>query len=160
MRTTSAALLAGSAVIAAQLIGRRHNPTPDHPRTAAWYAGLRKPSFTPPGPVFAVAWTALDALLGYSGYRMLTARPSPYRTAGLGAWGLNLVGIAGFSWVFFGRKRLDEALGVTVGMAVTSATAAATAAATDRRAGWAALPLFGWVLFANVLQEEVWRRNR
>ena len=160
MRTTSAALLAGSAVIAAQLSGRRYGPTPDHPRTAAWYAALRKPSFTPPGPVFAIAWTALDALLGYSGYRLLTARPSSSRTLALGAWGVNLLGIAGFSWVLFGRKRLDEALGVTAGMVVSSATAAVTAASVDRRAGWADLPLLGWVLFASVLQEEVWRRNR
>ena len=87
MRTTSAALLAGSAVIAAQLSGRRYGPTPDHPRTAAWYAALRKPSFTLPDPVFAIAWTALDALLGYSGYRLLTARPSSSRTLALGAWG-------------------------------------------------------------------------
>ncbi len=159
MRKTPAAGLAASAVVAAQLIGRRHSPTPDHPRTAAWYAALRKPSFTPPGPVFGIAWTGLDALLGYSGYRLLTARPSSARGLALGAWGLNLLGIAGFSWILFGRKRLDEALEVTAGMVATSAATAATAAAVDRRAAWAALPLLGWVLFATVLQEEVWRRN-
>ena len=159
MRRTSAAVLAGTAVIAAQLSGRRYSPTPDHPRTAAWYAALRKPSYTPPGPVFAVAWTGLDTLLGYSGYRLLAAPPSPRRSLALGAWSLNLLGVAGFSWVLFGRKWLDEALGVTAGMVATSAAAAATAAAVDRRAAWADLPLLGWVLFASVLQEEVWRRN-
>ena len=110
--------------------------------------------------MFAVAWTGLDALLGYSGYRLLTARPSPARNLALGAWGLNLLGVAGFSWVLFGRKQLDEALGVTVGMVGTAAAAAATAAAVDRKAGLADLPLLGWVMFATVLQEEVWRRNR
>ena len=159
MRMVSAAVLAGTAVIAAQLSGRRYSPTPDHPRTAAWYAALRKPSYTPPGSVFAVAWTGLDALLGYSGYRLLTARPSPRRTLALGAWALNLLGVAGLSWVLFGRKRLDEALGVTAGMVATAAAAAATASAVDRRAAAADLPLLGWVLFASVLQEEVWRRN-
>jgi len=159
MRKTLAAVLAGAAVTAAQLSGRRYSPTPDHPRTAAWYAALRKPAYTPPGPVFGIAWTGLDALLGYSGYRLLTARPSPRRTLALGAWSLNLLGVAGFSWVLFGRKRLDEALGVTAGMVATSAAAAATATAVDRRAAWADLPLLGWVLFASVLQEEVWRRN-
>ncbi len=81
------------------------------------------------------------------------------RSVALGAWTLNLLGVAGFSWVLFGRKRLDEALEVTAGMVVSSAAAAATAAAVDRRAAWADLPLLGWVLFASVLQEEVWRRN-
>ena len=160
MQKAPAALLAGTAVVAAQLNGRRYSPTPDHPRTAAWYARLRKPSYTPPGPVFAVAWTGLDALLGYSGYRLLTARPSSARNLALGAWGLNLLGVAGFSWVLFGRKQLDEALGVTVGMVGTAAAAAATAAAVDRKASLADLPLLGWVMFATLLQEEVWRRNR
>ncbi len=159
MRKISAAVLAGAAVSVAQGSGAQYGPTPNHPRTAAWYAALRKPSFTPPGPVFGIAWTALDALLGYSGYRLLTAPPSPKRNVALGAWSLNLLGVAGFSWVLFGRKRLDEALGVTAGMVVTAASAAVTAAAVDRRAAWADLPLLGWVLFASVLQEEVWRRN-
>jgi benzodiazapine receptor len=159
MRKIIAALISGSAVFTAQSLGARYSPTPNNPRTAAWYAGLRKPSFTPPGPVFGVAWTGLDALLGYSGYRLLAAAPSAKRTTALAAWSLNLLGIAGFSWVLFGRKRLGEALGVTAGMVATSAASVATAATVDRRAAAADLPLLAWVLFATVLQEEVWRRN-
>ena len=147
-------------MIAAQLTGARNNPSPSHPKTAAWYAALRKPSFTPPGPVFGLAWTGLDALLGYAGYRLLIARPSNPRRAALGAWGLNLLGVAGFSWVLFGRKRLDEALEVTAGMVVVATATTVAASAVDRRAAYACLPLVGWVIFAAVLQEEVWRRNR
>jgi benzodiazapine receptor len=159
MRHTTAAALAGSAVIAAQLTGAQYNPGPGHPRTAAWYAALRKPGFTPPGPVFGAAWTGLDALLGYAGYRLLVARPSPRRNLALGAWAMNLLGIAGFSWFLFGRRRLDQALEVSAGMVVTAAATSLTAASVDRRASYAALPLLGWVIFASVLQEEVWRRN-
>ena len=160
MRQTTAAVIAGSAVVAAQLSGGRFRPTPDQPQTAAWYLALRKPSFTPPGPVFGLAWTVLDALLGYSGYRLLRAAPSPRRTAALGAWAVNLLGVGGFSYVLFGRKRLDEALEVTVGMVASAASAAALARQVDRRAAYADLPLLAWVMFAAVLQEEVWRRNR
>ena len=160
MRQTTAAALAGSAVVAAQLNGARFSPTPGHPATAAWYAALRKPSFTPPGPVFGVAWTALDALLGYGGYRLMIARPSTERSVALFAWALNLLGIGGFSLVLFGRKRLGEALGVSTGMVATAAATTVAAAAVDRRASYASLPLLGWVIFASVLQEEVWRRNR
>jgi tryptophan-rich sensory protein len=126
----------------------------------AWYAALRKPSFTPPGPVFGLAWTGLDALLGYAGYRLLISPSSASRNAALGAWSLNILGVAGFSWVLFGRKRLDEALQVTAGMVATTASTAIAAATVDRRAAYASLPLLGWVMFAAVLQEEVWRRNR
>lgn len=159
MRKIVAGLISTSAVVAAQLCGGRFGPTPSHPRTAAWYAKLRKPSFTPPGPVFGIAWTGLDALLGYSGYRLLIAPHSIQRTAALATWGSNLLGVAGFSWVLFGRKNLDEALGVTVAMVGSSAAAIGTAAVVDRRAAWADLPLFGWLLFATAIQEEVWRRN-
>jgi tryptophan-rich sensory protein len=159
MRRDPALLFAASAVATAQLLGARYNPSPAHPRTAVWYAALRKPAATPPGWVFGAAWTGLDALLAYAGYRLLRARPAPARAAALGAWGLNLLGIAGFSWVLFGRKRLDEALGVTGAMAASAVAGAATAAAADRRAAAAYLPLVGWVAFATYLQEEVWRRN-
>ncbi len=159
MQKLPAAALATACVVGAQLCGKPFSPTPGHPRTAIWYASLRKPSFTPPGPVFAVAWTGLDALLGYAGYRLLTAAPGPRRTRALGAWATNLLGVAGFSWVLFGRKRLDEALEVTLGMVGSSVAAVATAAQVDRPAAWACVPLAGWVAFAALLQEEVWRRN-
>lgn len=160
MRKASAIALATAAVTAAQWIGGQRRPTPDQPRTAAWYFSLRKPGFTPPPPAFAVAWTGLSALLAYSGYRLLTRPSSPARARALTAWSANLVGIASFSWVLFGRKQLGEALGVTLGMATASATAAATASRVDRRAELATLPLVAWTGFAVLLQEEVWRRNR
>ena len=160
MQKGLAALLAGSAVAAAAVSGARFGPTPAQPRTAIWYARLRKPSFTPPGPVFGAAWSVLDALLCYSGYRLLIRSPQPARTAALGLWGLSVLGVGGFSWVLFGRKRLDEALGVTAGMVGTSTGFVVAAASVDRPAAIAGMPLAAWVAFAFVLQEEVWRRNR
>jgi tryptophan-rich sensory protein len=71
-----------------------------------------------------------------------------------------VLGVAGFPFVLFGRKRLDEALQVTAGMVATAAATSAAAATVDRRAAYASLPLLGWLMFAAVLQEEVWRRNR
>lgn len=55
MQKSLAAVVAGSTVAAAQLIGARWNPSPSHPRTAAWCASLRKPSFTTPAPMFGIA---------------------------------------------------------------------------------------------------------
>jgi benzodiazapine receptor len=160
MDRITASAIAGSAVIGAQAAGGRFGPTPSHPRTAIWYAALRKPSFTPPGPVFGIAWTLLDALLGYAGYRLLSAPPSPRRNVALGLWSLNLLGVGGFSWVLFGRKRLGEATGVTAGMVATSLATVVAARRVDERAAAACVPLVAWVMFASVLQEEVWRRNR
>ncbi len=159
MDRISAAAIAGSAVISAQLAGGRYAPTPSRPATAAWYAALRKPGFTPPGPVFGIAWTVLDSLLGYAGYRLMTARPSEARSLALGFWGLNVLGVGGFSWVLFGKKRLGAATGVTAAMVASSVGVVAASRRVDDRAALACVPLAAWVLFATVLQEEVWRRN-
>ena len=159
MRQGTAILLAGGASAAALLSGGAFNPGPDHPRTAAWYARLRKSSLTPPGPVFGIAWTALDGLLAYTGYRLLRRAPSGARTAALSAWLFTLLGIPAYCWLFFGRRRADEALGVTGIMLASSVGLTATAAQVDRQAKLASVPLIFWLVFASVLQEEVWRRN-
>ncbi len=159
MRCDLAAVLAVTGVVGAQLVGRRYSPTPDHPRTAAWYKSLRKPSVTPPGAVFGLVWTGLDALMAYAGYRLLVSSRSRARTAALSTWGLNLLGIGSFTWVLFGRKRLGEATGVSAAMVATAWGGVATSWSVDRQASYAGLPLALWVCFALGLQEEVWRRN-
>jgi benzodiazapine receptor len=160
MRNGTAIAITGTAIAAAAIAGGRFGPTPAHPGTAVWYARLQKSPLTPPAPVFAAAWSILDGLLWYGGARLLANRSRPIRNAALTFWGLNVLGVGGFSWVLFGRKRLDEALGVTAGMIGTSVGLVATAAVVDRKAAIASLPLAAWVVFASFLQEEVWRQNR
>jgi len=101
----------------------------------------------------------LDALLWYAGFRLMRQRATPARNIAMGVWGLNILGVGGFSYVLFGRKRTGEALGVTAAMVATSAGLVATAAQVDKRAALASAPLSLWVIFACVLQEEVWRQN-
>ncbi len=55
MEKMMAAMIASTAVAAAQIIGGLRGSMSSHPKTAAWYARLRKPSFTPPGRVFGLA---------------------------------------------------------------------------------------------------------
>ena len=160
MRTGSAIILAGAASVGALLAGGRFNPGPEHPRTAAWYAGLDKSELTPPGPVFGVAWSVLDALLWFTGYRLLRARPSGARRAAIASWLVTLLGIPGYSWAFFGRHRPEEGLGASASMLAASTGLVATTAQVDRAAAWATAPLVGWLMFATFLQEEVWRRNQ
>ncbi len=160
MQKNVAAAVAAVAAVGALLGGSQFNPGPQHPRTALWYARLEKPGFTPPGPVFGVAWTALDGLLAYTGYRLLSRSPSTARRFALAAWLLTLFGIPAFSWRFFGARQADEALGVSATMLASAAGLTAAASQVDRNATVASIPLIGWLIFATVLQEEVWRRNR
>ena len=160
MQRDVAAAVAGVAAVGALVGGSHFNPGPQHPRTAAWYARLDKPGFTPPGPVFGLAWTALDGLLAYTGYRLLTRQPSHAKRWALGAWMLTLFGIPAFSWRFFGARQADEALGVSATMLASAVGLTAASSQVDQRATAASLPLIGWLIFATLLQEEVWRRNR
>lgn len=160
MQKSTAAIVACVAAVGALIGGSQFNPGPQNPRTAAWYARLDKPEFTPPGPVFGVAWTVLDGLLAYTGYRLLSRSPSSKRGLALGAWVVTLFGLPGFSWRFFGAHHSDEALGVSATMLASAAGLAVTSSRVDQKASIAAIPLIGWLIFATVLQEEVWRRNR
>jgi translocator protein len=157
MNKTAAAVFSAAAVAAAMLAGRRAGP--QHPREAIWYSRLEKPSYTPSGPVIGATWTGLDILLGLSGARLLAARPGLDRSAALLFWLLNLSGVAGYPWLFFRQKKLG-ASALTVACMLASARASVmTASKVDRIAGLAGLPLVGWLAFAGLLGEELWRRN-
>jgi len=154
-----AAGLAVGAVSVALLLGGRSRPSPDQPRTKRWYDRLQKPGFTPPTPVFALAWPALQAAQAYSGYKLLRAPRSLERNTALAFWGVNQIGIAGWSEVFFGQKAPGWA---TIGSAALGGSAVGHVAASrqvNQAAAIAGVPLVAWVGFATLLTEEIWRRN-
>jgi translocator protein len=55
-----------------------------------WYAGLRKPFFTPPGWIFGPVWTILYATIGVSGYLAWSARTPDRNTWAFAAYGVQL----------------------------------------------------------------------
>jgi benzodiazapine receptor len=152
-----AALTAAGAVLGAAIIGGRSGP--QQPRAGWWYARLRKPAFTPPGPVFGAAWSVLYCLIGFAGYRLLRAPPSSRRTTALSGWSGTVAGIALFPWTFFGRRDLVTSGVVTTGMLAASATTVVAATGVDQAAARAMSPAVAWVTFALLLNEELWRRN-
>ncbi|MGI4943406.1 MAG: TspO/MBR family protein [Janthinobacterium lividum] len=157
MKNTLAALASFGPVIAATVAGGRHGP--QSPVNGIWYASLRKPSYTPPGPAFGAAWTVLDGLLATAGYRLMKAPSSPARSLALAGWGLSTAGLAGYPWVFFGRKKLDASLAVTGAMLLAAGGTVAAAREVDRPAAAMGVPLVLWLGFATLLSEEIWRRN-
>ena len=156
VKTTALASSIG-AVLVAGTVGGRFGP--QRPDRAVWYARLRKPSYTPPGPVIGLAWGVLDSLLCVTGYRLLSRPSGPARNIAVGAWGMTLAGLAGYPALFFGARSLGGSLTASAGMLAAAATASAAASQVDRTAAAANLPLVGWTAFATLLSEEVWRRN-
>ena len=155
----AAAALALSAVAAALLIGRRSSPSPDHPRTRRWYRRLDKPDYTPPSAVYPIAWSAIQAGMAYGGYRLMRAEPTPARNAALGLWSASQVGIGGWSAIFFGERATGTATLASAALGTSAVGYVVTARKTDQTAAWAGAPLVGWVAFATLLSEEIWRKN-
>lgn len=154
-----AAGIALGAVTAAALFGRRASPTPKHERTQRWYKRLDKPGFTPPAPVYAIAWTGIQAGLAYGGYKLLRADASRARTTALALWAGNQVGIGGWSKVFFGNRAPGRGTIASAALGANAFGYVAAAGNVDKTAARTGMPLVAWVGFATLLSEEIWRRN-
>ncbi len=154
-----AAMTALGLITASAAIGGSFGPAPNRPRTALWYMLLRKPGFTPPGPLIGATWGILDVLLTVSGSRLLSAPPSDGRRAALAGWALSVIGVAVHPILFFGRRSTMGGLVAAGSMIATSATAAIAAAKVDRLAAICGAPLVIWSMFAGVLSEELVRKD-
>jgi tryptophan-rich sensory protein len=125
----------------------------------SWYRDLNKPSFTPPDAAFPIVWTALYAMIAWSGWRVWSAAPSRERNAALRLWVSQLAESAQWSKLFFGQHNPALALGDIVALEGTIMTYISAARKVDRAAGNAFIPYAAWVAFATVLNAEIVRRN-
>ena len=124
-----------------------------------WYEDLKKPRWRPPNWLFAPAWTVLFLMIAVSGWRIFEAR-------GLAAWPelalyLGSLGLNGaWSWLFFGRRRPDQAFFELVALWLSIAAMIVVFLPIDRTAGLLLVPYLCWVTFAGALNFAIWRLNR
>ena len=117
----------------------------------SWYDGLIRPSFTPPGWAFGVAWTILYVLMAVAAWRVHTAPPSPERREALIAYGIQLVANLGWTLVFFGLEAPWAGLVVIAGLLVAIGITIVRFAKVDATASALLWPYAAWVSFATVL---------
>lgn len=125
----------------------------------AWYAGLEKPPWTPPGAVFGPVWTVLYAMMAVAAWLVWKRRAVTAVGPALVLFVIQLALNAAWSWLFFGLERPDLAL---IDIAVLWAVILATTALFWRvrpLAGWLLLPYLAWVSFAAALNWQIWRLN-
>jgi tryptophan-rich sensory protein len=126
----------------------------------AWYAGLRKPAFTPPGWVIGAVWQVLYATMAVAAWRVWRrAGDRPGARFALGLYAAQLALNAAWSGLFFGLQRPGLAFAE---LCVLWAAIAATTALFFRHsavAGALMLPYLGWVSFAGALNAALWRLN-
>ena len=106
-----------------------------------------------------MVWTALYALIAWSGYRIWSTAPSRSRNAALRLWLSQLAANAKWAHLFFGQHRPTLALSDVVALEGTIVSYISAAHKVDRAAAYAFVPYAAWVAFATVLNAEIIRLN-
>ena len=124
-----------------------------------WFAALDLPSITPPGWVFATAWTILYICMGLSLAMVLHARGAKGRGFALLLFFVQL--IANFAWspLFFGAHQVTSALYLIIFMLMVAVATAFAFAPIRKAAAWLLVPYIAWLGFATLLNFEIDRRN-
>lgn len=146
-----------TAVLGSAIIARLNAPTPDNPKVRAEYDRLEKPAMQPPPKAFSMIWPPLFLALTVSGLRIWNAPRSPARTQALTLWGV--VQALNALWMALGPRRLGGQLATALTTLGTSAAYVWRARQVDAPAASMVAPYVGWIGFANVLTEELWRKN-
>jgi benzodiazapine receptor len=154
--TPAADLVALAASIAIALLAGWIGSVATTASIPTWYAGLEKPSFTPPNAVFPVVWTILYVMMGVAAWRAWRSGGEPFlwRTALL-AYAIQLILNVLWPLAFFGA---ESPLGGLIVIVVLLAAVVATILAFRRLDGIAALllvPYLAWAMFATVLNASI-----
>jgi len=129
------------------------------PAIPSWYAGIDKPSWTPPNWLFAPVWTTLYAMMAVSAWLVWRRAGLTGNSLALTLFALQLVLNAAWSPLFFGLRLLGVAFLEILGLwALILATLVAFWRVT-RAAGVLLLPYLLWVSFAASLNLAIWRLN-
>jgi len=125
----------------------------------AWFDGLQKPAFMPPGWAFPVAWTTLYVLMGISLAMVLALRPSSRRGVALSLFFVQLA--LNFAWspIFFAAHDITLAKATIFVMAAVAAAAARQFLHLKRVAGLLLIPYLAWLVFAATLNATIEQLN-
>ena len=123
----------------------------------AWYAGLNKPTWTPPGWVFGVVWTLIYATMGIALALILLRNEKPGgRGRALVAFIVQLVLNLAWSPIFFRLHSIGGGLIVIVALWFAIAWTIAAFWSVRDLAAVLLLPYWAWVTFAVALNGAIW----
>jgi len=113
----------------------------------AWFDGLAKPGFMPPGWVFPVAWTALYVLMGIA-VAAVIASNAPSKQRALILFAAQLLLNLAWSPVFFGMHLPRAALAIIIVLTLFVTITILSFWRVQHVAAWLMLPYLAWLLFA------------
>ena len=146
------------AVLASAAVAGAASPTKANPRRRRQAAMLTKPDMQPPKKTFAAVWAPLFVTLTFSGVRIWNAPASRARSRALGLWGgLQAMNALTTLW---GPKRQTATLLTHLATMGGAFAYLNEARKVDATSAAIVSPYLGWMSFAGILTEEVWRKNK
>jgi tryptophan-rich sensory protein/uncharacterized protein YbjT (DUF2867 family) len=127
---------------------------------SAWYPMIAKPSWTPPAWLFGPVWSALYLMMAVAAWRVWRRDGLREARLSLGAFAIQLVFNATWSWIFFGLRNPALAFVEIVALWALVLVTTVLFSARDRAAAALMLPYLGWVAFAAVLNGAIAWMNR
>lgn len=119
-------------------------------RPGAWYEALNKPVWTPPNWMFPLVWSVLYAAMAFAAWLVWDAS-GPAAWMALLLYAAQLVANGLWSYLFFGRRRMDWALAEVALLWIMIAALAAMFWSHSQLAGLLILPYLAWVSIAALL---------
>lgn len=124
-----------------------------------WYQALVKPSVTPPGWVFPVAWTTLYILIGLAVAMILNARGARGRGLAVALFALQLALNLAWTPIFFGAHLVGAAVLTIAAMLALSIATTFLFARIRVTAAWLMVPYMVWISFAGMLTWRIGQLN-
>jgi tryptophan-rich sensory protein len=127
---------------------------------STWYQTLNKPSFNPPGWIFAPVWTTLYAMMGLACFLIYQKKETKGAPAALFIFSVQLALNLLWSVLFFCMKTPAGALIEIIFLWAAILLTTILFWKISKRSAILLLPYLLWVSFASVLNFEIWRLNR
>jgi len=125
-----------------------------------WYKHLSKPSWNPPNSIFAPVWTVLYVLMAIAAWWIWRRYGIVGALFPLILFVFQLMLNAAWSWLFFGRHRLDLALLDIIVLWIAILITLTSFWGLEVFAGVLLIPYLVWVSFATILNWTIWQMNR
>ena len=129
------------------------------PEIPTWYAGLLKPSWTPPAWLFGPVWTALYAAMAVAGWVVWHRAGWRGGRLALTLFALQLVLNGAWSFIFFKFHSVGWAFAEIVALWVAIAATIVTFAGVSQLSSLLLIPYLAWVTYAAALNLAIWRMN-
>jgi benzodiazapine receptor len=129
------------------------------PEIGSWHAHLNKPSFNPPNAVFGPVWSVLYLLMAIAAGLVWLRRNERGAMIGLAVFLVQLALNLAWTFLFFGRHRLDLASYEILVLLLAITTSLIAFLRVRPLAAVLLVPYLAWTLFASVLCWNFWHLN-